>query len=217
MTYRCLVLAATLLVSCASALEMESMNSLAAVKMSKDDLSTPEWLQNIPQESKVAKYRKRRFASFPTGSTLEIEFTLTIPVEGVADSASLKVVNTLTYNLPNDTIVLGRTGVGHSKVDVYTNIESALSSIGYDGHACTLRSICEIAEMPFEHGLMGEVVNMIFSSAIGTADPELSGNALMDEYATAEYYGRHHGSCWSLYPGCPISITNLFTRSVSSS
>ena len=36
------------------------------------DLDTPEWLQNIPMESKMAKYRKRRFINFPTGSKLEV-------------------------------------------------------------------------------------------------------------------------------------------------
>ncbi|MPC88340.1 hypothetical protein E2C01_083241 [Portunus trituberculatus] len=38
----------------------------------QDDLLTPEWLQNIPAESKIAKYRKRRFINFPTGSKLEV-------------------------------------------------------------------------------------------------------------------------------------------------
>lgn len=35
-----------------------------------------------------------------------------------------------------------------------------------------------------------------------------------DEYSLAEYYGRHHGSCSSIYPNCPISVTNLFSRAV---
>lgn len=43
-----------------------------------DDLATPEWLQNIPQESKMAKYRKRRFINFPTGSQLAVSWDVCV-------------------------------------------------------------------------------------------------------------------------------------------
>lgn len=37
-----------------------------------DNMVEPEWLQDVPLESKVAKYRKRRFLAFPPGSKLTV-------------------------------------------------------------------------------------------------------------------------------------------------
>lgn len=56
-----------------------SVGSAAGVmaKRSMDDLfKIPEWLQDIPQESKLAKYRKRRQIGFPSGSTLNVSVWL---------------------------------------------------------------------------------------------------------------------------------------------
>ncbi|XP_069969447.1 uncharacterized protein [Penaeus vannamei] len=209
--------------SCCASLAMVILASLvsAAVelptslgKVGGDVLDTPEWLQDIPEESKVSKYRKRRFINFPTGSNLQVELTLTVPVEGLGDSSKLELINTLKFNLPNDTdFVVGRSfSNGHERSDLYQQVETFLDGMGYDGHACTLRTICEIAEMPFEHGLIGEIVNLMMSVTSGSSN-YLDGD-VGDEYSLAEYYGHHHGSCSSIYPNCPISVTNLFSRAV---
>ncbi|XP_042859237.1 uncharacterized protein LOC122245378 [Penaeus japonicus] len=206
-TYLAMVVLASL-----SAAAVELPSSLS--KIAGDVLDTPEWLQDIPEESKVSKYRKRRFINFPTGSNLEVELTLTIPVEGLSDSGTLELINTLKFNLPNDTdFVVGRSFSGdHQRSDLYHRVETFLDGMGYDGHACTLRTICEVAEMPFEHGLIGEVLNLMMSVASGPSN--YLDNNVSDEYALAEYYGHHHGSCYSIYPNCPISVTNLFSRIV---
>ena len=39
---------------------------------SVDRLGAPEWLQVVPEDSKAAKYRRRRFVNFPTGSTIKV-------------------------------------------------------------------------------------------------------------------------------------------------
>lgn len=33
-----------------------------------------------------------------------------------------------------------------------------------------------------------------------------------DDYALAEYYGRHHGNCYDYYPTCPFSILNFVSH-----
>ncbi|CAL4073820.1 unnamed protein product, partial [Meganyctiphanes norvegica] len=152
------------------------LNSLVEeAKQTGIDLETPEWLQNIPQESRVSKYRKRRFIDFPTGSTISMKFTVTIPTEGFADSGSFSGINTLTFNLPTTEDVenfgIGRAlnTLGHSRQDLYRSMEDFFNGMGYDGHACVLRGICELAELPFEHGILGELINIAFSVAAPSA------------------------------------------------
>ncbi|XP_042220031.1 uncharacterized protein LOC121864914 [Homarus americanus] len=189
-----------------------SRNSVM-VRSDDDLLDKPEWLQNIPEESKVAKYRKRRFVAFPTGSVLGVDVTLQIPVVGVSDTDKLALASQHKFNLPNNSANYGRELGGGltNRMGFYHGAEQFLDSLGYDGHSCILRTICEVAEMPFQQGLLGEVVNLLLLVVSGSySEVENS----VDEYTTAQYYGQHHGSCFAIYPKCPISFTNLLTRLV---
>ncbi|KAK4299986.1 hypothetical protein Pmani_027780 [Petrolisthes manimaculis] len=200
-----------------SAAATTSLGEMA--KRSLDDLlKTPEWLQNIPKESKMAKYRKRRQIGFPSGSSLNVEIIATLPTVGVSDSGKFILETDLNFNLPTNatTFVTGRAlAPGDQRVGLYERLEKFLTSWGYDGHACTLRSICEVAEMPFEHGLIGEVANLILTVTTGSYN-DIDGDLLDNEYSLAQYYGQHHGSCHEIYPACPISITNFISMVVPS-
>lgn len=48
---------------------------------------------------------------------------------------------------------------------IYAGIEGIFDKLGYPGHECLLRSICEYASMQFhyETGLLGEVLHLIFT------------------------------------------------------
>ncbi|CAL4071017.1 unnamed protein product, partial [Meganyctiphanes norvegica] len=143
----------------------------------QDALGAPSWLHGVHDDgdASIAKSRKRRFIDFPTGSTISVVFTMTVPTEGFSDSGSLTMTNTLTFNLPNTTDIeffgFGRSDSGYhngaERNDLYSHMEEFLTGMGYDGHACTLRTICEVAEMPFEHGLVGEAINVMLSVAAG--------------------------------------------------
>ncbi|XP_053628536.1 uncharacterized protein [Cherax quadricarinatus] len=187
-----------------------SLRKSVTVQHEGDVLDTPEWLQKIPEESKVAKYRKRRFFSFPTGSSFFIRTTIRIAVAGFGISNGLAIASTSFFYLPNDTrINFGRSMEAmEQRLDFYHQAEQFLDSLGFDGHACALRTICEVAETPFQQGLFGEVVNLMLSVTSSFSDV---GNSVDNEYTTAEYYGRVHGSCHAIYPQCPVSFTDIFT------
>ncbi|XP_069990716.1 uncharacterized protein [Penaeus vannamei] len=168
------------------------------------------WLQEAGPESSVAKSRARRFASFPTGSKLVAEMTLNIPVEGLGDSATLQLVHTVTFNLPNNSVSWARNYPNTSPSDrnaLYNRLETFLDGLGYDGHVCTLRTLCEIAEAPFDHGLYGEVVNLVLSASRSPDQTDV-----YDEYMTAEYYGSTYGDCHAIYAGCPHSVLDVVSR-----
>ncbi|KAG7157345.1 uncharacterized protein LOC121880073 [Homarus americanus] len=167
------------------------------------------WLEAGGPESQVAKSRVRRFIPFPTGSLVNLEFTLTIPVDGFSDVGEVETIADFTFFLPNDTISWAR-NYQHSasdRINVYHRMEKFLNRMGYNGHACTLRTLCEIAESPFEHSLYGEVVNLVLSAS-GSPDDQ----SVYDEYRTAEYYGKTHGQCDQLYPGCPTSVLDKISQ-----
>ncbi|XP_068223237.1 uncharacterized protein [Palaemon carinicauda] len=180
-----------------------------------DDLAIPEWLQNIPQESKVAKYRKRRFLNFPSGSSLIMRTALTIGMPDIPGIVSIDFGVNMNVPLPNTTdFNLGRSlSSVDEKKGLLGKMESILSGFGIDGHECTLRTICEVSELPFEHGVFGEIVNMILSVTIGSEN-HYENNEITDEYAEAEYIGRQHGSCDTVYSGCPLSIANMLSNAV---
>lgn len=170
----------------------------------------PEWLANVPFNSQVVKSRKRRFIQFPTGTTLKTTFLFTVPVAGVGDSvAPVTVQQAFTINLPTaatSTGITGRMDASQPSEDLLTQFENYVGGFGLDGHACTLRAICEIAEQPFDHGIAGELINVLLT-LVGTM-----GGSDYDAYSTAEYYGRHHGDCKRLYPLCSTSITDFISN-----
>ncbi|XP_064105599.1 uncharacterized protein LOC135215000 [Macrobrachium nipponense] len=185
-------------------------------KSGRDNFLVPEWLQNIPQESRVAKYRKRRFLNFPTGSSLIMRTALSIAVKGIPGIVSVDFGINMNVKLPNNSdINLGRSldGAANDRRDFLGRMETFLSTFGIDGHECTLRTICEVAELPFDHGVFGEVINMILTATIGSSS-HYENNEITDEYAEAEYHGREHGSCDSIYAGCPLSIANILSSAV---
>ncbi|XP_045603718.1 uncharacterized protein [Procambarus clarkii] len=186
------------------------MAALAALPEG-DQLDTPEWLQNVPEGSKVAKYRKRRFLIFPLGSLLGVQTNLRLPLPGVGYLSNLALQSSMLFNLNNSTTIsFGRSLQAlEQRFDFYREIEMLLDSLGYNGHECTLRTICEVADLPFQHGLLGEVANLILSisaAALNEVESDLD-----NEYAAAEHYGRHHGSCHSIYSQCPVSFADFFT------
>ncbi|XP_063591292.1 uncharacterized protein LOC134768393 [Penaeus indicus] len=136
--------------------------------------------------------------------------TLTVPVQGLGDSGSFELVHKVNFNLPNDSVSWARNYPNSSPSDrnaLYSRLETFLDSLGYDGHVCTLRTLCEVAESPFDHGLYGEVVNLVLSAS-RSADQ----NDLYDEYMTAEYYGSTYGDCGDIYTGCPHSVLDAVSR-----
>lgn len=68
-----------------------------------------------------------RFVPLP-----QVELTLTVPVEGLGDSSKLELINTLKFNLPNDTdFVVGRSfSNGHERSDLYQQVETFLDGYG---------------------------------------------------------------------------------------
>nr|XP_053640472.1 uncharacterized protein LOC128694391 [Cherax quadricarinatus] len=169
-----------------------------------------DWLEAASEgTSQVAKSRGRRYLYFPTGSYVTFDFNMTMPMLGIGDYGSWQTVAAVTFYLPNSTFNWGRSHQqgASDRTSLYRRFETFLSGLGYDGHACTLRTLCEIAESPFEHSFYGEVVNLILSAS-KSPDEE----SVYEEYMRAEYYGKTHGDCDRLYSDCPHSVLDKVSQ-----
>ncbi|KAL0821265.1 hypothetical protein ABMA28_005865 [Loxostege sticticalis] len=96
--------------------------------------------------------------------------------------------------------------------DFYKIIEHMVERYGYSGRPCLLRTICEAAEVPFNHenGLLAEIGHILFTPS--TTKDELSHHT-DNEYHAAERLGRSQGlDCESLFPECESSILDTFTE-----
>ncbi|XP_063830277.1 uncharacterized protein LOC135079555 [Ostrinia nubilalis] len=96
--------------------------------------------------------------------------------------------------------------------DFYKIIEHMVERYGYSGRPCLLRTICEAAEVPFNHenGLLAEIGHILFTPS--TTKDELSHHTDV-EYHAAERLGRSAGAgCEALFPECESSILDTFTE-----
>ncbi|KAK4311121.1 hypothetical protein Pmani_017354 [Petrolisthes manimaculis] len=191
----------------------------AAASLHKNTLE--EAVSAVMGGGKETLSRARRFVPFPSGSNINFEFGLTLPTGVPVGLSSVSFIAVLLFNLPDNTISFARNyeQVASDRIHFYNHLESFLSrippdayafltlSLGYNGQACTLRSVCEVAESPFQHDLYGDLINLLLSASNGV-DP----NKEYDEYQLAEYYGKSYGDCGEIYPACPNSVLDTISN-----
>ncbi|KAJ8936658.1 hypothetical protein NQ318_020638 [Aromia moschata] len=89
---------------------------------------------------------------------------------------------------------------------VYNAMEKKISSNGYPGRACLLRTICEVGQSAVDevNGVLGEIIHILLtpSSTIN--------NDLPPEYEEAEIQGRNH-DCAGYNQNCTVSFLDFVT------
>ncbi|XP_018323163.2 uncharacterized protein LOC108735625 [Agrilus planipennis] len=95
---------------------------------------------------------------------------------------------------------------------MYRSLNNFIEKSGFgDGKACLLRTICEIAEIPFEKrtGLFAEILHILLTPS--TTSEEIEDYSDMEYYA-AEKLGKQTGNCHVLYSECSFSLVSTFTK-----
>ncbi|XP_050702849.1 uncharacterized protein LOC126988564 [Eriocheir sinensis] len=101
------------------------------------------------------------------------------------------------------------------KLEIYRHLENTVEMAGLPGRSCILRAICEVAEAPFDQGMLGEMVNtMLTPSKAGRPsmkeeEEEEEEEQLFHQYLEAEVLGRLEGRCGRAYEGCGSSPFDL--------
>lgn len=79
------------------------------------------------------------------------------------------------------------------------------------GHACVLRSLCEVEMVP-DHGdgLIGEFLNAMLKSKLSTAALRRRAFEAGDEYAKAQWTGRVEEDCSAYHRRCDMDLFEIF-------
>ncbi|XP_065562335.1 uncharacterized protein LOC136028424 [Artemia franciscana] len=96
------------------------------------------------------------------------------------------------------------------QLQIFRSIESILSTMGVDGRACLLRTICELQSYPImNNGLMGEILILVLT-------PKRGENDFLRDYQEAEKVGRTRNAtakgCGRQFPNCPFSVFDVIKK-----
>ncbi|XP_018019229.1 uncharacterized protein LOC108675711 [Hyalella azteca] len=95
------------------------------------------------------------------------------------------------------------------RLDAYNAIERILTKYGYPGHACLLRTVCEVAEAPLHYGIMGDFFNLLLTPSVASLSSPSSDMEFLKDYLVAEEVGRDSGDCRRSYADCPSSVFEI--------
>ncbi|KAK8379748.1 hypothetical protein O3P69_019628 [Scylla paramamosain] len=168
---------------------------------------------------------KRRYLALPVGSNIEIKWSMNFPFNTFTlYEAAAALAIPIKIPIP-DSLVLEEEQVfkrsisqyagarranldairkgedRREKIYVYNYFESAFGKAGMAGRSCVLRAICEVAEAPFDQGLLGELVNTMLTPSLAGKPTEEEAWMNYTDYLEAEVHGRVVGRCGHRYVG----------------
>ncbi|KAI8434490.1 hypothetical protein MSG28_012504 [Choristoneura fumiferana] len=124
--------------------------------------------------------RKRRYVTFPEGSSFSCAACMTVGLIGQPAPSSSPGTFTfglnwgIAYELPNATETLAfyrkRRGETHaqrrSRRELYGKIEDILDNMGYNGRQCILKTLCETTQRMVPHGdnMIEEMFRTLFTT-----------------------------------------------------
>jgi len=175
-----------------------------------DYLEDTNYTNNTNSEATKSLSRRRRsvLGSFPSGSTLSVDISMSIPIPALKETSSTLDL-TIPINLKLPSPAAKRSSLRRVEDDhatVYQMAENLMTNFGLDGKACVLRAICELAESRgLKHdGLVGKTLETLL-----LLDYSMSSTDSLYEYIAARTYGEHHGNCDTAYPQCPYSAFQI--------
>jgi len=176
--------------------------------------------------SLASKHRDKRFViELPKGFKFEMESILAFPFESFTRFTSSALAFYLIIDKPYPAEILydtdkptlkdlypekyydapilhrrRREAAGAERSRVYEALLNLLTEMGLEGRPCLLRSVCEVAEAPFEdeHFLAG-LLNTVLTPSRGNHS-----SALYEDLLAAEQRGGDGLPCH--YPACPSSV-----------
>nr|XP_053637653.1 uncharacterized protein LOC128692527 [Cherax quadricarinatus] len=97
---------------------------------------------------------------------------------------------------------------------LYNHLKAAFDKAGLDGRSCLLRTICDVAEAPFEQGLFGEMINIILTPSLAGRPETKEERKEYDHIIEAELHGKLNGGCEERYHQCQVSLFDLLPYAV---
>ncbi|XP_065562338.1 uncharacterized protein LOC136028426 isoform X2 [Artemia franciscana] len=107
-------------------------------------------------------------------------------------------------------VVSKRSVAETDQLQIFRTLESVLSTMGVDGRACLLRTICELQSNPIMNsGLIGEILMLVLT-------PKQGENEFLHDYLEAEKVGRMRNAtakgCGRQFRSCPFSVFEVIKK-----
>ncbi|KAL5273032.1 hypothetical protein ACFFRR_000041 [Megaselia abdita] len=181
-------------------------------------------------EEKVLS-RKRRYLSFPEGSSFACSICMTVGVHGNPNYQWLSQgINWgVGYDLPNTNWTLDvYHGVDKGKFfpepvikrrnrrELYSKLQVIFDSMGYDGRDCIMRALCESKQFftRRDKGRKGNMIQEMLKSVFSMPrrrlfTREIRDNSEIVDYDRAFRSGVFEENCATIYPNCGFSLLEL--------
>jgi hypothetical protein len=89
---------------------------------------------------------------------------------------------------------------------------AAFDKAGVNGRQGLFRTICDVAEAPFEQGILGEMLNVMLTASLSGRPDHPEESAEYDNYIEAELHGKLNGKCEERYSKCKKSPFDLIPQ-----
>ncbi|KAL1506071.1 hypothetical protein ABEB36_005502 [Hypothenemus hampei] len=160
--------------------------------------------------------RVRRYLAFPEGAVFSAVFCLTniMGIPAGSEIFSLNINWGLIYELPNDTKPLLEAYKPamkrRNRRELYSRVEKVLTSMGYDGRSCVLRSLCEAEQRFFkdDENLIHKILSLIFrfpQEPLLKQEPDVH-----HVYHYASYLGKNHENTVKMYDTATSKCAEIF-------
>jgi len=98
------------------------------------------------------------------------------------------------------------------RTGIYQKLIGAFDKAGVNGRHCLFRTICDVAEAPFEQGILGEMLNVMLTASLAGRPDHPEEGAEYDDYIEAELHGKLNGKCEERYSKCKVSPFDLIPQ-----
>nr|XP_045596879.1 uncharacterized protein LOC123757354 [Procambarus clarkii] len=99
---------------------------------------------------------------------------------------------------------------------IYKRLEDVLHEVGVDGRSCLLRAVCEVAEAPFDQGIVGGMINRVLTASLAGEPNTAEEGREYEVFLEAERLGRQTGRCEEHFPQCKTSPFDLIPYALHS-
>ncbi|EDW33927.1 GL21866 [Drosophila persimilis] len=175
-------------------------------------------------EAKVLR-RHKRYLAFPDGSSVSAAICMTIGMIGNPDVDFLSwAVNWgVAYDLPNrEWVVQHAHGLNatlakdvikrRSRRAFYDEVQSIFNNMGFNGHSCVARALCESARFMLPQEQRGNMLQELVRTVFSLPSTPVEAQEPQAHHQYDRIYRRSKRSskeCHEIYPGCQFSLLAL--------
>ncbi|XP_068202953.1 uncharacterized protein [Palaemon carinicauda] len=183
------------------------------VQLPKGSSMEVKWSINLPFDT-YSDYKAKFQLALPIKIPFPAALVASRSLDGSPDYVFSEDFNHEVYDYSNNITLYNRQrrAARMERTVIYNTIEGAIEQIGANGRHCMLRAICDVAEAPFDQGILGDIINALLTASIAGRPVDPDENQDYDTYIEAELHGKLNGNCEQRYIKCRVSPFDLIPQ-----